>query len=442
MILEQTHNTPSAGHRGSMKTFDLLSRTFHWPNSRTDVLRFCTLCRSCQAIKVNHCPPQGQMMALQVPNKPWSRIGVNFIVKLPLAQGFDSVTVFVDHFSKKAHFIPVNETWKADKLAEAFIFNVFKLHRLPDAISSDRGSTFMSQFWTSVLHQLQIRPSPSTAFHPQTNGQVETINALLEDYLRHFVSLEQDDWSKWLPLAEFSYNNTPSSSTKFSWFFAVHSFHPCFNSLVASSSIPAADDFISHIQNIQSDLIKNLTKIKESQPCFYIKGRSVDAIYQPGDYLWLSRRHIKTRRPNSKLDVRRLGPFVVKQMVCKNAVKLSLPPSYSRLHPLFNVSFLMPYLCSEVTASVPPPISTSGSLDQFVDWAAFSYVLDYRKITPGVHEYLIKGQDSSSVNNEWKLLTTLSPNLDIFLQRFHRTTPFRGSGPSTAVWQQIENILV
>ena len=99
--------------------------------------------------------------------------------------------VVVDHFSKTAHFIPANESWSAAKLAEAFIDHVFKLHGLPDKIVSDRGTTFMSQFWTSVLNQLQINPAPSTAFHPQTDGQVERINALLEDYLRHFVSLDQ-----------------------------------------------------------------------------------------------------------------------------------------------------------------------------------------------------------------------------------------------------------
>lgn len=64
--------------------------------------------------------------------------------------------VIVDHFSKKAHFIPANETWKADQLAEAFINHIFKLHGLPDTIVSDRGTTFMSHFWTSVLEQLQI----------------------------------------------------------------------------------------------------------------------------------------------------------------------------------------------------------------------------------------------------------------------------------------------
>lgn len=303
MILEQIHATPLGGHWVSMKTMDLLTRTFDWQHWRRDVLKFCSLCRSCQSIKVDRRPPQGKMMPLPIPDKPWAVIGVYFIVKLPVSQGFDSVMVVVDHYSKISHFIPTKETWSAKDLANTFITHVFRLHGLPEKTVSDRGTTFMSLFWSSVLAQLCISPAPSTAFHPQTDGQVERINALLEDYLRHFVSSNQDDWSMWLAMAEFSYNNTPSSSTKFSPFFAIQGYHPRYNSLVASSGVPTADLFIAHLQEIQTQLQDNLVKAKDAQSRFYNKNRRIDVTYNPGDLVWLSRRHIKTRRPNSKLDV-------------------------------------------------------------------------------------------------------------------------------------------
>lgn len=219
LILQQIHSKPAAGHWGSMKTFHLLTQTFDWPNERSEVLKFCSLCRSCQSVKVNRRQPQGTLMPLPIPDKPWSVIGVDFIVKLPISKGFDSVMVVVAHYSKMSHFIPARETWSSKDLANTFITHIFKLHGLPDKIVSDRGAIFMSHFWSAVLDNLQVHPAPSTAFHPQTDGQVERINALLEDYLRHFVSEEQDDWATWLAMAEFSYNNTPSSSTKFSPFF-------------------------------------------------------------------------------------------------------------------------------------------------------------------------------------------------------------------------------
>lgn len=186
MILEQIHATPSGGHWGSMKTLDLLTRTFEWQNSRRDVPQFCSLCRSCQSIKVDCRPPQGKMMPSPIPDKPWSVIGVDFIVKLPVLQGFDLVMVVVNHYEKMLHFIPAKETWLAKDLANAFVTHIFRLHELPERIVSDRATTFMSLFWSSVLTQLFINPAPSTSFHPQTDGQVERINVLLEDYLFRF----------------------------------------------------------------------------------------------------------------------------------------------------------------------------------------------------------------------------------------------------------------
>lgn len=169
MILQDLHDAPTGGHWGVMRTLDLLYRTFGWPNARADVLLYIKHCRSCQAIKVDHRPPQGKMMSLSVPERPWSTIGVDFIGKLPNSSGFDLIMVVIDHFSKSAHFIAAKETWGANKLAEAFITQIFRLHGLPDKIISDRGTTFMSNFWTSVLRQLCINPAPSTAFHPQAD---------------------------------------------------------------------------------------------------------------------------------------------------------------------------------------------------------------------------------------------------------------------------------
>lgn len=328
-------------------------------------------------MKVDHRPPQGKMMPLPAPDRPWSLIGVEFIVKLPVSKGFDSIMVVVDHFSKSSHFIAAKETWNAEQIADAFISQIFRWHGLPETIVSDRGTKFMLQFWTSVLRQLCISPAPSKAFHPQTDGQVERITATLEGYLRHFVLLEQEDWTKWLLMAEFSYNNTPSASTHFSPFFAIHGHHPCFNSLVASSGILAADKFVAHLQEIQEQLIENLNKAKESQSKFYNKDRRVDAVYENGDLVWLSRRHIKTRRANSNLDIRRIGPVKVHRIVGKKAAELILTANLSRLHPVFNVLLSMPFVTNNDSNVTQPVTMDDTFLQDFFDWEAMTYVLDY-----------------------------------------------------------------
>lgn len=129
-------------------------------------------------------------------------------------------------------------------------------------------------------------------------------------------------------------------------------------------------------------------------------------------------------------------------MVGKNAAELELTAAYSCLHPVFNVSLLMPYTGDRTSSFADPPLLQDNLLLQFVDWASVTYVLDYRCLTTGVHEYLLRGQDSSALNDEWKLLTTLSPHLDIFLRQFHQSTPSRGPGPTNDIWRNRADLLV
>lgn len=342
--------------------------------------------------------------------------------------------VVVDHFSKSAHFIPAQETWKADEMARAFVDSIFRLHGLPDSIVSDRGTVFMSKFWTSTCQQLQISPTPSTAFHPQTDGQTEKTNGILEEFLRHFVSFNQDDWTRRLSLAEFSYNNSPSASTGFSPFFSLQGYHPRFNSLSTSSMIPSADSFVQHLQQIQSNLAENLEMAKKAQAKFYNGSRRMDATYKPGDLVWLSRKYLKTKLPSNKLDVRRIGPFRVIRMIGQNAAELDLPPNMSRLHPVFNVSLLMPFTESTFEKNGESLRDPQDFFDEFVDWGAITYILDYRVSRDGIHEYLVRGLDASGLNDGWQELTTFPPTLDPYLRRFHALSPAHGLGPPQLVW--------
>lgn len=223
-ILSSYHSRPISGHWGVAKTVDLITRSFSWKGLRLDVLRFVSQCQSCQKVNRDLRARQGVMMLLPTPDRPWSTIGIDFIVKLPVSGGFDSVMVVVDHYSKYTHFIKAKETWSSIDMANAFIEQIFRLHGLPDKIVSDRVSVFMSLFWKSVCRLLCMKTAPSTAFHPQTDGQVERLNAVLEDYMRHFVCEKQDDWTRWLSFAEFANNNSVSASTGFSPFFCLHRF--------------------------------------------------------------------------------------------------------------------------------------------------------------------------------------------------------------------------
>ena len=126
---------------------------------------------------------------------------MDFIIELPKCQGYDRIWVIVDRFSKMAHFIPLKKTTAAS-LALEFVKEIWRLHGLPKGIISDRDVLFTGNFWTDVKKLLGITGRRSTAFHPQTDGQTERVNQVLEQYLRAFVNWEQDNWVELLPFAE------------------------------------------------------------------------------------------------------------------------------------------------------------------------------------------------------------------------------------------------
>lgn len=156
--------------------------------------------------------------------------------------------------------------------------------------------------------------------------------------------------------------------------------------------------------------------------------------YAPGDLVWLSRRHIKTKRPSAKLDVRRLGPFPVVQMVGENAVELKLPPSYSRLHPVFNVSLIMPFKTNDPDGNWTVRAPALDTTQVLVDWVSARFILGYRQPQWHLHEYLIRDGDGSGLGDEWRPLSMISTNLDPFLRDFHQQSPHLGSGPHLKVW--------
>jgi transposase InsO family protein len=99
---------------------------------------------------------------------------MDFIIELPESgEGYSSIWVIVDRFTKMAHFVPLKKPATAENLAKVFVREIWRLHGLPTDIVSDRDSRFTSEFWQSTLTLLGIRPRMSTSFHPQTDGQTE-----------------------------------------------------------------------------------------------------------------------------------------------------------------------------------------------------------------------------------------------------------------------------
>jgi transposase InsO family protein len=132
----------------------------------------------------------------------------------------------VDKLTKYTHFIPCSTDISAKGLAHVYKDRIFPLHGIPKKVISDRGPQFVSSFMVELCKQLRIEQNPSTAYHPQTDGQSEIRNAHLKTYLRKWVNLNQDDWTDFVGMAQLAINNTVNRHTGFSPFMLNHGRDP------------------------------------------------------------------------------------------------------------------------------------------------------------------------------------------------------------------------
>ena len=101
---------------------------------------------------------------------------MDWIIELPESDGFTQIWVVVDRFTKMAHLIPLQTNTKATDLAKVFLKEIWKHHGLLTDIVSDRDAKITSHFWQALMDLLGVRTKLSTAFHPETDGQIERVN--------------------------------------------------------------------------------------------------------------------------------------------------------------------------------------------------------------------------------------------------------------------------
>jgi len=189
---------------------------------------------------------------------------MDFIEKLPFFSGFDTILVIVDCLSKQAIFIPTHDTITLAELACLFVIHVFSKHKVPSHIISDCGSEFVSHFFCSLGTTLDMRLYFTSGYHPEANGQAERTNQTLEQYLYLYCNYQQDNWSELLLLAEFAYNNAPSTTTGVTPFFSNKGYYPNLTIYpeqdIASSW---AHEFIVDLDELQKTLKEEIAKAQK-----------------------------------------------------------------------------------------------------------------------------------------------------------------------------------
>jgi transposase InsO family protein len=419
-ILAQHHDHPTAGHFGRRKTTELLSRNYFWPNFTTFIRDYIRTCDTCQRTKPSRHKPYGPLQPLPIPERPWSSISLDHITDLPPSNGYDSILVVVCRLTKMAHFIPCLSTDTSEDFAHLFEKNIHRLHGLPKDIVSDRGTLFTSNFWRDVCQQLDITRNLSTAFHPQSDGQTERVNAIVEQYLRAYSDYLQTNWASMLSLAEFAYNNTISASTGMTPFYANFGYHPRFHATLKDVPTPAARDHIRHIHDTHAMCRRRLQEAQERYKKFADHHRNPLPDFKEGDPVMLKRTNIRTDRPSDKLDHKHLGPFRIEKKVGRAAYRLVLPATM-KIHPTFHASLLEPYhantLPTRVHTPPPPPIVDDNGDEQ---WEV-SKILRSR-IQRGKFQYLVHWTGYGPEDRSWVDANDFD-DLDDLVVEFHRTHP-------------------
>ncbi|GJX36096.1 putative reverse transcriptase domain-containing protein [Tanacetum coccineum] len=262
------------------------------------------------------------------------RIAMDFVTKLPrTSSGHGTIWVIMDQLTKSAHFLPMREDYKMERLARLYLNEIVARHGVLISIISDRDSHFTSRFWQSMQEALGTRLDMSTAYHSQTDGQSERTIQTLEDMLRACVLDFGGSWNVHLPLVEFSYNNNYHSSVRCAPFEALY--------------VQETTEKISQI--------KDRLKAARDRQKSYVDKRRKPLEFSVGDYVLLKVspwKGVVLFGKKEKLAPRFVGPFEIIEKVVPVAYWLDLPEELNGVHDTFHVSNLKKCL-ADPTLQVP-----------------------------------------------------------------------------------------
>ncbi|WVZ93981.1 hypothetical protein U9M48_039927 [Paspalum notatum var. saurae] len=277
---------------------------------KREISMYVSECDVCQRIKADHLKPAGMLQPLAIPAWKWEDVHIDFIVGLPHTQkGYDCIWVAIDRLTKSAHFIPIKTTYWANQYAELYI----------------------SWILQAALGTNLVR---SSAYHPQTSGQVESVNQILEDMLRACALTYSTKWDDRLPLAESAYNNSYQKSLEMAPFEALYG-RRCRTPLNWSQlgeRVTFGPDLVTQAEKHVKFIHKNLKRAQSRQKS-YSDRRRRPLVFEKGDHVYLR-----------VLPMKGVHWFGVKGKLAPRcgpvAYRLELPPHFAAVHDVFHVSQL------------------------------------------------------------------------------------------------------
>jgi len=302
----------------------------------------------------------GKLQPLPIAEGPWQWTELDLIAPLPPSRGKNTIYVVVDQFTKYTYFIPCTDKETAQSLARLHEQHVWSQEGLPKIHLTDRGPQFRAEFTKELYKSLGIDQRFSTAYHPQTQGQVESLNRWLETYLRMYISHRQDDWMDYLHKAQFAWNNHYHLVIGMTPFFASKVRHLTITDILAK--VWTMDQRLQTWVDIDDLVTQMIEKSQEAQKKAYNRWKENPPMFKVGDKVWLETTNLSMNRPSPKLNWKRIGPLTVRERLSPLTCKLKLLDRY-KTHDVFHVSLLSPVKVDQVTGRMqppPPPILVTG----------------------------------------------------------------------------------
>ncbi|KAD3336850.1 hypothetical protein E3N88_32369 [Mikania micrantha] len=352
VLLEEAHRSRYSVHPGGDKMYHEIREKFWWPGLKRSIAEYVSKCLTCAKVKAEHQKPSGLLQQPEIPAWKWEQVTMDFVTKLPrTSSGHDSIWVVVDRLTKTAHFLPIREDYKMDKLAKIYMNEIVSRHGVPISIISDRDSRFTSRFWQTLQEALGTKLKLSTAYYPQTDGQSERTIQTLEDMLRACVIDFGGSWDTHLPLVEFSYNNSYHTSLQAAPFEALYG-RKCRSPLcwneIGESKLTGPEIVQETTDKIHK--IKERMKAAQDRQKSYADKRRRPLEFSVGDKVMLKVSPWKgTVRfgKHGKLNPQYIGPFKIIARVGLVAYQLELPLELEGIHDVFHVSNLKKCLVDE-----------------------------------------------------------------------------------------------
>ena len=369
-IMEEHHDSKYSGHLGIHKTVQLIKRSYWWPQMREHIKKFVRSCHSCQRNKTDTQGVAGLLKPLQIPYSPWTSISMDLITDLPQTKiGHTAILVVVDRLTKMAHFMPCSTTVTAPQVAQLFLDFIVKLHGIPKEIISDRDPRFTSHFWQELCIYLGTKQNLSTPYHPQTDGQTERMNRILEEMLRHFVAANQLDWDQHLSTCEFAINNAPQESTGFSPFYLNYGYNPLTPGCALSSSkVISVTELHQKLKDNLKLARKHIEAAQQRQKYYHNTKGKRHVVFVENEMVLLSSEHIGLKGDGTpKLHPKFIGPFKILKRVGELAYRLELPPTL-KIHNVFHVSRLKKFYDDGRMQPPPKPVEADGKLQYQIDF--------------------------------------------------------------------------